>query len=58
MRRRNLKQVNERLAQLHSIGEIEVEEAEAKAKASAAEVAYMQATVHKCVIAAPFDGRV
>ena len=53
-----LKGVNERLAQLHSIGEIDVQEAEAKAKASAAEVAYMQATVHKCVIDAPFDGRV
>lgn len=53
-----LKQVNERLSQLHSIGEIDVEEAEAKAKAGAADVAYMQATVHKCVISAPFDGRV
>ncbi|PMS32178.1 efflux RND transporter periplasmic adaptor subunit [Trinickia symbiotica] len=53
-----LKRVNDRLAQLHSIGQIEVDEADAKAKASAAEVAYMQATVRKCGIAAPFDGRV
>jgi len=53
-----LKRVNDRLSQLHSIGEIEVQQAEAKAKASAAEVAYMQATVRKCGIAAPFDGRV
>jgi RND family efflux transporter MFP subunit len=53
-----LEHVDDQLAQLHSIGEIDVEEAEAKAKASAAEVAYMQATVHKCVITAPFDGRV
>ncbi len=53
-----LKRVDERLSQLHSIGEIEVEQADARAKASAAEVAYMQATVRKCVIAAPFDGRV
>jgi RND family efflux transporter MFP subunit len=53
-----LKSVNEQLAQLHSIGELDVAEAQAKAKASAAEVAYMQTTVHKCVIAAPFDGRV
>jgi RND family efflux transporter MFP subunit len=52
------KDVNVRLAQLHSIGELEVQQAEAKAKSSAAEVAYMQATVRKCVIAAPFDGRV
>lgn len=53
-----LKRVNDRLSQLHSIGEIEVQQAEAKAKAGAAEVAYMQATVRKCSIAAPFDGRV
>jgi len=53
-----LKRVDDRLAQLHSIGEIDVQQAEAKAKASAAEVAYMQATVRKCGIAAPFDGRV
>ncbi len=53
-----LKRVNDRLSQLHSIGEIEVQQAAAKAKASAAEVAYMQATVRKCSIAAPFDGRV
>lgn len=53
-----LKRVNDRLSQLHSIGQIDVEQAAAKAKASAAEVAYMQATVRKCAIAAPFDGRV
>uniref|UniRef100_E1T928 Secretion protein HlyD family protein n=1 Tax=Burkholderia sp. (strain CCGE1003) TaxID=640512 RepID=E1T928_BURSG len=53
-----LKRVDDRLAQLHSIGEIDVRQAEAKAKASAAEVAYMQVTVRKCNIAAPFDGRV
>jgi RND family efflux transporter MFP subunit len=53
-----LKNVNERLAQLNSIGDLDVEQAQAKAKASAAEVAYMQATVRKCVITAPFDGRV
>jgi RND family efflux transporter MFP subunit len=53
-----LKRVDDRLSQLHSIGEIDVQEAEAKAKASAAEVAYMQATVRKCSIPAPFDGRV
>ncbi|RKE25168.1 RND family efflux transporter MFP subunit [Paraburkholderia sp. BL23I1N1] len=53
-----LKHVDDRLSQLHSIGEIDVQEAEAKAKASAAEVAYMQATVRKCSIPAPFDGRV
>ncbi|MGF6573366.1 RND family efflux transporter, MFP subunit [Paraburkholderia fungorum] len=54
----DLLQVDQRLAQLHSVGELEVQQAAAKLKASNAEVAYMQATVHKCVIAAPFDGRV
>lgn len=53
-----LKQVDDRLLQLHSIGEIDVQQAQARAKASAAEVAYMQATVRKCSIGAPFDGRV
>ncbi|MGN6230657.1 MAG: efflux RND transporter periplasmic adaptor subunit [Trinickia sp.] len=53
-----LKRVDDRLSQLHSIGQLDVEQAAAKAKASAAEVAYMQTTVHKCSIAAPFDGRV
>ena len=53
-----LKRVDDRLSQLHSIGQLDVEQAAAKAKASAAEVAYMQATVRKCGIAAPFDGRV
>jgi RND family efflux transporter MFP subunit len=47
-----------RLAQLHSVGELEVAQARGKAKASAAEVAYMQATVRNCAIAAPFSGRV
>jgi RND family efflux transporter MFP subunit len=40
------------------VGELEVEQADAKMKASIAEVAYMATTVHDCVIAAPFDGRV
>ena len=53
-----MKRVDERLSQLHSIGELDVQQAEAKAKGSAAEVAYMQTTVGKCAIAAPFDGRV
>ncbi|OWT80566.1 MULTISPECIES: efflux RND transporter periplasmic adaptor subunit [unclassified Achromobacter] len=54
----DLLRVNQRLAQLHSVGELEVQQAAAKAKATNAEVAYMQATVSKCAIAAPFDGRV
>jgi RND family efflux transporter MFP subunit len=55
---RELWQVDARLSQLHSVGELEVTQADAKMKASAAEVAYVQATVSKCSISAPFDGRV
>ena len=55
---REVLQVDQRLAQLHSVGELEVAQADAKVKGSTAEVAYVQATVAKCVITAPFDGRV
>jgi RND family efflux transporter MFP subunit len=55
---REVSQVEQRLAQLHSVGELEVQQADAKVKESAAEVAYVEATVSKCVIVAPFDGRV
>jgi RND family efflux transporter MFP subunit len=55
---RELLSVDQRLAQLHSLGELEVAQADAKAKGSTAEVSYMQTTVQKCIIAAPFDGRV
>jgi RND family efflux transporter MFP subunit len=54
----DLLKVDQRLAQLHSVGELEVQQAAAKYKAGSAEVAYMQATVAKCMIVAPFDGRV
>jgi RND family efflux transporter MFP subunit len=55
---RDLLATNRKLQALHSIGDLDVQQAQAKQKASAADVAYMQATVHKCTIAAPFDGRV
>ncbi len=55
---RELWQVDQRLAQLHSLGELEVQQADAKMKATGAEVAYVQTTVSKCSISAPFDGRV
>jgi len=55
---RDLLDTNRKLLALHSIGQLEVQQAQAKQKASAADVAYMSATVRKCAIAAPFDGRV
>lgn len=53
-----LVKVNTRLAELNSIGALELTQAQGKAKESAAELSYMRSTVQKCVIAAPFAGRV
>jgi len=50
--------VNQRLAELNSIGKLEVELASARVKEGIAEAAYMEATVSRCVIAAPFSGRI
>ncbi|OZI71596.1 efflux RND transporter periplasmic adaptor subunit [Bordetella genomosp. 12] len=55
---RELLAVNRKLRATNSIGDLEVQQAQAKYKGSAAEVAYMQATVGKCSIPAPFEGRV
>ncbi|WP_137938882.1 efflux RND transporter periplasmic adaptor subunit [Chitinivorax sp. B] len=55
---RQLVKVNARLAELNSIGALELTQAEGKAKESAAEVSYMHSVVSKCVISAPFAGRV
>jgi RND family efflux transporter MFP subunit len=55
---RELWQVDQRLSQLHSVGELEVQQADAKMKATAAEVVYVQTAVSKCSISAPFGGRV
>ncbi|MBS1154978.1 MAG: Membrane-fusion protein [Proteobacteria bacterium] len=49
--------VNQRLRELNSIGTLELQQAEAKVKESGAEVAFNQAMVKKCSIAAPFAGR-
>jgi len=50
--------VSERLAKLNSIGALEVDQASAKSKEADAEASAMRATVQKCVLAAPFSGRV
>ncbi len=47
-----------RLAELNSIGTLEVQQSEARAKETEAEVNYMQATVSRCSITAPFTGRI
>lgn len=50
--------VNRRMAELNSIGALELQQSENKLKEAEADVNYMQASVSKCVIAAPFNGRV
>lgn len=48
---------NRRLAELHAVGQIELGNAEAEVMKARADVAYLQATLDKCTISAPFDGR-
>lgn len=50
--------VNSRLAKLESASNLDVEVAAAKAGEAQADIAVMRATLAKCQIAAPFDGRV
>lgn len=47
-----------RLAELNSVGALEVQQAEGRARETEADVAYMRATVGKCAINAPFAGRI
>lgn len=55
---KRLAQVNTRMSQLKSIGELELQQSLAKVQEAEADVNYMQASVQKCVIKAPFDGRI
>ena len=49
---------DQRLAELNSVGALDVDLATAKLKEAEAEVAAMQVTVGKCTLVAPFAGRV
>ncbi len=51
-------QAKERLAQLKSIGQLEVEIAKAEAMKADGQLAEIRAIVERCVVAAPYDGRV
>ncbi len=55
---RQVQTVNTRLVELNSIGKLEVATAEGKLKESQAEVNYMQTTIRKCTVSAPYAGRV
>jgi membrane fusion protein (multidrug efflux system) len=49
---------NRRLAELNSVGQLEVDTAEAELAKARADVALMDATLSKCNVVAPFSGRV
>jgi len=49
---------NKRLAELNSVGKLEVEVSQAEASKARADVSYMNISLDKCRIAAPFNGRV
>jgi RND family efflux transporter MFP subunit len=49
---------NKRLEELRSIGKVELEVSEAEVAKARAEVAFMNVSLGKCQIAAPFSGRV
>jgi len=51
-------QANQRLAELNSVGKVELQTSEAEVQKARAEVAANAAVVGKCAIAAPFSGRV
>jgi RND family efflux transporter MFP subunit len=48
---------NQRLAALNAVGQVELRNAEAEVMKARADVAYLQATLDKCTISAPFNGR-
>ena len=49
---------SQRLAELKAIGGVELRNAEAEVQKAGAEVAFSKATLEKCVVLAPFPGRV
>ncbi len=49
---------NRHLAELNSIGMVELRNSEAEVDKAKADVAYLSATIDKCTIQAPFNGRV
>lgn len=49
---------NQRLAELHSVGQVELEVSAAEAAKARAEVAANAAVIAKCAVAAPFPGRI
>lgn len=53
----NVLEANRQLARHHAVGQVELRNSEAELAKARADVAFLQATLDKCSIAAPFDGR-
>ena len=49
---------NQRLAELNAVGRVELQNSEAEVNKARADVAYLQATLEKCKVNAPFPGQV
>jgi len=54
----NILTANKRLAELNSIGKVELDTSAAQVDKAKAELAYVDATLAKCNVVAPFNGRV
>lgn len=48
---------NQRLAELNSVGQVELRNSEAEVAKAKADVAFLETTLEKCTITAPFNGR-
>jgi len=49
---------NHKLAELNAVGQVELQNSEAEVQKARADVALIQVTLDKCIIPAPFNGRV
>ena len=54
----NTLQGNQRLAELNAVGRLELQNSEAEVSKAKADMAFLQATLEKCKVLAPFAGRV
>ncbi len=54
---RNTFEGNQRMADLKAVGQVELKNSKAEVDKAQADVAYLQATLDKCAVKAPFSGR-
>ena len=55
---RNNRKGSERMAELNAIGSVELVNAQLGERKARADIAYLQATIDRCVIKAPYDGSI